>query len=523
MKKNYIAFFSIFIFALNTSAQVYSDVAGIFYNRCAPCHHQGGGAPFALTSYSQTSPWCLTIQTVLNSGAMPPWPPDTTYSRFLHERVITLAEKNAIISWIGGGCQQGDTTLAPPAPVFPQYQLYGTPSLTLTIPVFTSNASTDDAYNCFSLPTGLLQDRWLRAYEVVPGNPSIVHHVIVNVDTVGSTSNDLSGNCFNTPGHFSIGGYAPGAAPTVFPAIAPMKSGIRIKAGSKIVMQIHYPAGSAGQQDSTKIRIYFYPIGETGIRPVFVDTPLQNWLLYIPANTVQTFSASYSVSVALSIYAAFPHSHKVCTSIINYANNGTDTIPLIRINNWNFEWQGFYTYRSPVKIPAGYTMRSRHVYDNTTANPNNPNTPPQLVVAGTSTTDEMLFDAFMYLLYQPGDENIDIQALLQGDTLMFPTAVHEKPTAKSDIVVYPNPATNQLTVRSSEFGDKKIELVEIYNVVGKKVYSQISLPAEVSFSTQAGNLKSQISIDISQLKAGIYFIKVLAGSESVFKKIVVER
>src|SRR5262249_23367277 len=136
MKKNYLALITIISFALNTSAQVYSDVAGIFYNRCAVCHHVGGGAHFALTSYSQTSPWCLTIQTDLNSNYMPPWPPDTMYTRFLYERIITPSEKGAILNWISSGCQQGDTTLAPTPPTFPQYQLYGTPSLPLPTPVF---------------------------------------------------------------------------------------------------------------------------------------------------------------------------------------------------------------------------------------------------------------------------------------------------------------------------------------------------------------------------------------------------
>src|SRR4051812_8410853 len=141
MKKIYILLLTVSVFALNASAQVYSDVAGIFYNRCATCHHVGGGAHFALTSYTQASPWCLTMQTALNNNVMPPWSPDTTYSRFLYERTITPTEKNSILNWISSGCQQGDTTLAPPAPTFPQYQLYGTPSLTLTIPTFASNAA----------------------------------------------------------------------------------------------------------------------------------------------------------------------------------------------------------------------------------------------------------------------------------------------------------------------------------------------------------------------------------------------
>src|SRR5690349_15162931 len=95
MKKNYLILLTILVLALNSSAQVYSDVAGILYSRCASCHHVGGGAPFPMMNYGQTSPWCFTMQTDLNNNVMPPWGPDTTYTRFLHERAITQSEKAA--------------------------------------------------------------------------------------------------------------------------------------------------------------------------------------------------------------------------------------------------------------------------------------------------------------------------------------------------------------------------------------------------------------------------------------------
>ncbi|MBK5284508.1 MAG: T9SS type A sorting domain-containing protein [Bacteroidia bacterium] len=449
---------------------------------------------------------------------MPPWPPDTNYTRFLYERIITQSEKTAILNWVNNGCQQGDTSLAPSAPVYAQYQLYGTPDIELTIPVFTSNANTNDAYNCFSLPSGLAQDRWLRAYEIIPGNSSIVHHVIVNVDTVGSTTNDLSGNCFNAPGNFGLGGYAPGAAPTVFPGIAPLKAGIRIKANSKIVLQIHYPAGTAGQQDSTKIRMYFYPIGETGIRPVFVSTPLQNWTLFIPANTIQTFNAQYNLPTTLSIFAAFPHSHKVCTSVINYANNGTDTIPLIRINKWSFEWQGFYTYRNLIKIPSGYTLQSSHVYDNTTANPDNPNNPPQLVTAGTSTTDEMLFDAFMYLAYQTGDENIDIAALLQNDTLLhpLPTSTNSIPAPKIYSATYPNPFDKSIKIshRITQAAAVTVSVYNIYGSIVKKLSESFETAGHYETDWNGNNDAGE------KVSPGVYFYLIRAGKTVTSGKMI---
>src|ERR1051326_9129712 len=426
MKRISAFFFASGIFISASAQLVYKDVAGIFYSRCTQCHHTNGGAPFSMMNYSETNPWSSLIQADLNSGKMPPWPPDTTYSRFMHERVITTSEKNAILSWISSGSQMGDTTIAngcPAAPVYTKYKIQATPDLILQIPTFTSNASSSDAYNCFAIPTGLTQDRMIRAFEVIPGNPAIVHHVVIKVDSSGTVSSNTSGGCFSEPGDYDLDVWAPGGAPTVFPSSPQLKMGVRIKAGSKLVMQIHYPPGTAGQIDSTQIRIYFYPLNMTGIRKVYVNTPLKNWSMFILANTSPTYTATWNPG-DVSIFGTFPHSHLLCTTMTNYADNGSTTIPIIKINKWDFNWQGFYFYNKLLHIPSGYTVHWSHKFDNTTNNPNNPNNPPQSVSPGTGTTDEMLFDSFQWLPYVTGDENIDIGNILSTDTLLNPpTAV----------------------------------------------------------------------------------------------------
>ncbi|HMT28899.1 MAG TPA: hypothetical protein PKD91_06440 [Bacteroidia bacterium] len=148
----------VFVFFFSfTEAQIeYKDVAGIFFSRCTSCHHDGGAGPFPLMTYTDTEQESGDIFDALTDGTMPPWSPDTTYTRFLHERIITLAEKTAILNWINNGTPAGDTTLAPAPPVYTNYQLYGTPSMELQIPTFTSNATTQDSYVCFSLPTNKL-------------------------------------------------------------------------------------------------------------------------------------------------------------------------------------------------------------------------------------------------------------------------------------------------------------------------------------------------------------------------------
>ncbi len=512
---------TLFIAGISFSAcaqLVYKDVAGIFYSRCTQCHHANGGAPFPMMNYSETYPWSSLIQADLNSGKMPPWSPDTTYTRFLHERIITVSEKNAILSWIASGSLMGDTTIAngcPPAPVYTsQYKLQGTPDLIVKVPAFPSNSASNDAYNCFALPTGLTQNRIIRAFEVVPSNPALIHHIVVKLDSTGTVSSNTSGTCFLQPGDFVLDVYAPGGMPTVFPGQAPLKIGIPIKAGSNIVLQVHYPPGTAGLIDSTEMRIFFYPVSATGIRTVYVSTLLQNWNMLIFANTTATYTAQYPLSggltVPLSIFGTFPHAHLVNKNMLNYADSGPNTIPLIRINNWDFDWQGFYTFRNLVKIPAGYTLRASHLYDNTTNNPNNPNSPPALVLAGEGTTDEMLFDSFQYLIYQTGDELIDIDSLLANDTLLNPLTSVNEPIISEEIksFVFPNPFSETTTVWAEgfDFGTQQPQL-KVLDILGNEVHSQI-----VHSENERINLK---------LSSGVYFYSIVQGKTSASGKLVV--
>jgi hypothetical protein len=508
MKKIYILLTLLCGLAYHGFGQTtYKDVAPIFYSRCTSCHHERQHAP-SMMNYTETSALSKSITTDLNSDKMPPWPPDTTYHRYLNERLITPNEKAAILAWIASGATKGDTTLAPPAPFYSgAAKLKGTPDLILKIPTFTSNAtSSADAYNCFSIPTGLTTDRYIQAYEIIPGNAPIVHHVIANIDTTGTVASNLTRGCFTEPGQFSIGGWVPGAAPTVFPGKAPLKAGIRIKAGSNMILQIHYPIGTAGQQDSTQIRIYFYPVNATGIRPISVTTPLQNWSLFLPANMVTTFTAKYPSSnglpASISVFSASPHSHKVCTYIqaCAYGPAG-DTIPLIRTPKWNFDWQGAYTFPNMVKVPNGYTLFSRHVYDNTTANLNNPNNPPKLVVAGTSTTNEMLFDSFAWLLYQPGDDTISIGKIINTDPLV--TGITAEPGLQQlSSYVFPNPFDETATIILTGREPVSEAELRLYDMLGR----------EVKFELLHAASSDGFVIHKDNLSAGVYFYTIKSGN-----------
>lgn len=499
------------------SAQiVYKDVADIFYTRCTSCHHNGAH-DYPFMNYSQTAASSSGILSNLTLGTMPPWNADTSYTRFQHERIITASEKQKILNWINGGSLPGDTTLAPGPPIYSNgFQLAGNADLTLSIGSFTSTASTSDKYYCFSMPSGLPQDRIIRAFEIVPGNPAIVHHAVVTADTTGNYVSNLSGTCFNIPGNLNIGTYAPGTRATLFPGQAPLKAGIRLKAGSKIIIQMHHPAGSIGAVDSTKIRLYFYPLGETGVRPIYSSTPLQNWNMSILANSTATYSAYYPSATiglpsALSAFAVMPHSHMLCKSILMYAvNPGVDTIKLIRINKWDFEWQDYYTYNTLVKLPVGYKLYAKHVFDNTTNNPNNPNNPPVNVTAGTGTNDEMLFDGMLYLNYQAGDELINIKSIIDNDPLLATGVKNNKGLNQEiKVVAFPNPFQDKTDVRFLLNGTARVQ-IEISDILGREIIKEDlgEKSAGIHFWEWDGSGENN-----QKLPAGIYLLKLKANNQ----------
>lgn len=502
----------------NVFAQTeYKDIAPIFIANCTGCHH-AGGLTFPLTSYAAISHLGGPIKYAVENNNMPPWPADPTYRNYHRERVLSVADKTLLINWINNGMLAGDTSLAPPMPNYSGYELNGTPDLVLTLPTYTSSASSSDHYYCINVPTGLLQDRYIKAFEFVPGNAALIHHAVITIDTTGTAVNDMSGGCYNFQGQINIGDFAPGMGPTVLPGVPGAKFGFKLKANSTISFQIHVPSGTSGMKDSSQIRLYFYPTNETGIRDMYFQTVLQNWNFFIPPNSVVTATQKYPTGAAglpidISLYGAFPHSHQTCKSIINYAYKTTDTIPLIRINQWDFHWQGQYTFKKMLKVPTGYKLFSAHVFDNTTNNPNTPN-PNLPVYPGTGTNDEMLFDSYLYTYYQAGDEHINIDSILSVDPLLTPTSITSINKEINDVIVYPNPMSSSTTFEYSLLSAQKVT-IKIYNYLGQEVTTIYSENEQEGKHRFKWTPKREIA-------KGTYFYKIQAGTSARSGQIIVE-
>jgi len=499
------------------------DIAQIIYDNCGVCHHPGGLAPFSLLTYNDAFGMRSMIQSDVNNRIMPPWPPDDSYQDYSHKRSLTATEITKINDWVNAGAPEGNASQTPPAPSYNQGSFLPNPDLVLRAPVYTSNAQPGrDDYVCFAIPAGIATNKKIKAIEVVPGNQSIVHHCLVYANLAGTYTTNTSGTCSGPSSDPLIAGYAPGEFPTIFPNNQQVKMGFEITPTTKLVLAMHYPQGSQGQIDSTKIHLFFYDDTVTNVRTVSAAPALNNTSFCINANTVGTVSATFPPSsplpIDLTLISVFPHAHLLGQDFTVYGLklNG-DTIPLIRIPRWDFNWQGFYLFKNPIKMPVGSRLFGRARYDNTTNNPFNPNNPPQNVCFGLNTTDEMFLVYFQYLNYQAGDENLDLESMTQPPST--PTNVYEEAIGKNYLLAYPNPFTQELSIEYYVEKEEEVSIA-IYDIHGRFVKRLIS--SELQRGNQRIIWKGDSELG-NTLESGMYVIQLLVGNEITTQKALLQR
>lgn len=491
MKKQFLLC-AFLLLAAKIFSQTWADnVAPVLFNKCASCHRPEGIAPFSLLTYNDAFTYRQSISAAVSAKHMPPWPPDDNYVHFMGARTLSAAEISTIVNWVNNGAVSGNLSNAPPPPPPPTNAL-GTPDTILRMPNYTSAAGSSDLYRAFVLPLRLPAGKFVSAMEVVPGNSAIVHHVLVFQDTTANHAAQQLDNASPGPGYTSFGGigvnsaimmdaWVPGQTvkklPTVF--------GKRVYPNSDIVIQVHYPAGSAGRTDSTKVRIYYNTnpsARDVRIEPIMNHLPptLVNGPLTIPANTTRTFEERFTLPAFFkaTVLTVGPHMHLIGESIKSYANkpNG-DTIRFINIPHWDFHWQGQYYFQKPVIVDGGSTIRAFATYNNTTSNPHNPNNPPQTVNLGEATTDEMMLVYFAFTAYEPGDENIII------DSSLLTTSLSNPSLPVKELKIYPNPATSFI-----QFPNPAGHLdatVTVWDMTGRKMtQSVVTHQASVNIPTR---------------------------------------
>jgi hypothetical protein len=508
------------------------NTACIFYTNCTKCHFPGGPGPFSLIDYNSAYTARFAIKQAILDHYMPPWQPDPTYQTYAHERNLTQQERDIIVAWVDQGAPSGNLAAAPPPP---SYNAGGSqlPSTDYSGGVgnYTNTASTD-VYMNFYIPTHLGVEKNIESVELIAGTRSMVHHALVyfEEDTNGLIALD---NAYPGMGWENVGGtglatskliytWIPGTDPLVYPAGMAAK----LPANAYIVVQLHYPQGTTGLVDSNTVVNLKYASGtvrEVSMAPVLdfiYPGQITPWPIHIAPNSTASFVETYTLPSLTPLADSYtvlnvqPHMHKVGSKIKVYAvKPGNDTVPLVYIPQWDFKWQGQYTFRQPIVLPEGTVLRAEAFYDNTSANINAPNTSLD-VWAGESSAEEMMQVYFSYLYAFPGDENIIVDTTTVKPTYMGCNfvGIDDINGAHAQFKVYPNPSNDFVNISFEQFenADVKLSLVD----VSGKVWAEYVQP-------QVGVGTFTKTLDIQALPGGMYFIRVLNGANMFAKPFVV--
>jgi len=375
-----------------------NQIVRVFQGNCQSCHHPGGFGPFSLMTYEDAAPYAEVIKQRTSTRAMPPYQPKIGCGEFVGEQRLTDEQIALIAGWVDAGAPEGDRADLPPPLTFddtPRW-LLGEPDVVL------ANAARgyrvppnlgDDIFQCFSVPTGFTVDHYLSGLEIRPGTNAVVHHVLLFLDVDGSSVR--LDRAYPGPGYECEAGagfdapvllsWNPGAPPVEIPA----GIGIRIPAGSRLVMQVHYSSGSEAKVDTTLVGLHFArtPV----VKERYVMQP-RNESFVIPAGAKGfRVSATGPVSEDITLNTITPHMHRLGTDIeVEARMPDGGSLCLIDLD-WDVRQQGTYVFKTPVRIPAGTVFTVAGTYDNSVDNPDNPNDPPQDVHWGRESYNEMLF------------------------------------------------------------------------------------------------------------------------------------
>ena len=417
-------------------------IAPILYANCVTCHRPGEAAPFPLISYEDVAKRAKLIVKVTGSRYMPPWHAAHGFGDFADERRLTDDQIDVFGRWLKAGMPRGDLSKLPALPQFADGWQLGKPDLILEMPAaFNVPAEGPDIYRNFVLPTGLSDDKWIRAVEFRPSARKVVHHALFSYIRGGAVN--AVANADGQPGFRGgmplalIPGFAPagelgGWAVGTTPRFLPEGLARPIAKGSDLILQLHFHPTGKPETEKSVVGLYFSSTPPerrlmTPSIPGFfgllagIDIP--------PGEKAFTIKGVYTVPADMRVLSVTAHAHYLGKDIKATATKPDGSIePLLWIQDWDFTWQDRYDYKTPVFLPKGTRIDATITYDNSADNPHNPCNPPRRVRWGIQSFDEMGAVGFLMVAANKEDE----EALRQQGGAMLKAAL--KQAAQSDAV-----------------------------------------------------------------------------------------
>jgi mono/diheme cytochrome c family protein len=413
----------------------YKNVLPILQKNCQSCHRPGQIGPMPLLTYKEARPWTKAIKEAVLLKKMPPWFADPKYGHFNNDRSLKPAEIETLVAWTDGGAAEGDPKDAPAPVQWPADGWQIQPDAIVEVPPYPVPAHGVKEWEQLAIPSPFKEDTWVTSVEILPGQPSVVHHYCFNFEKHKPTTlynvyewmevpRDEDGVSKNRSrgvdtkegivlrrevgstkearhqGRQTIRGgnefcYLPGLP---YEDYRPVNAGVFVPAGTDIVVSMHYTPNGVDMIDRTRIGLTVAKVppkkrflpqdGEDGENPPIVKRhPIRD--LAIPPNERSYLGPPAEITFLKDLELVWfrPHAHMRATSVqykLTYPDGREEIV--LNVPRYDFNWQ--LTYRTSLKIPKGSRMRVEFRYDNSANNKYNPD-PNKWVYYGDQSWEEM--------------------------------------------------------------------------------------------------------------------------------------
>lgn len=394
--------------AQSSEVTFHKDIEPILQRSCQNCHRPGGAGPMPLVTYDQVAPFAGLIEykTALRdrAGAMPPWymEKDIGIQEFKNDPSLNDEELALISTWARSGTPKGSLADAPEALNFDDSVKWkaGEPDLVVVMGEETKLAGTPDWWGEIDyIPTGLVEDRYVKSVEVVEvndvdsqagtgrdtvGGAYIFHHMIWSTAQLDENGERGAGIAIPWPVH-EVGRNAD---------IFDQDAGRLLKAGSSIVSDsVHMHSNGRDTTAHMEVGFRFHPVGyEPKYQAAFIG--LGNGVdISITGNQKDQELHAYTVLNQHTKIVTFePHLHapgeRMCLEAIwGY------TVETLSCVGYDHNWVRGYPYAENAAplLPKGTILHIVGYMNNTETNPNVPD-PRNWQGSGNRSVTNMFID-----------------------------------------------------------------------------------------------------------------------------------
>lgn len=381
------------------------EVSRVLEVHCRGCHRVGEAGPFSLTNYRDAKAWSKAIREAVADRTMPPWHADPKHGRFANDRRLADTDRDAVLAWVDGGCPEGDPADLPKPREFVAGWSIGKPDEVVVMNrefEVPAKAHKDGIpYQFILAGKPFAEDRWVRAAEVRPGDRRVVHHVIVHILKPGQKLSMLTGEASGSGnkvgealGMQEFPEYLVGFVPGDQARPLPEDSARLVTKGSQLVFELHYTPDGRAATDRTSLGLIYAPKAPTN--RVKGEMIVETSFSIPPREPAHQVRAEYAFQKDAVLRSMTPHMHLRGKSF-EYRlvrPDGKEEV-LLSVPRYDFNWQHTYVLADPLAVVKGSKLLCVGVFDNSAANPHNPD-PDKRVGWGDQTWNEMMLGAFDY-------------------------------------------------------------------------------------------------------------------------------